>query len=131
MNQSGQPTHKTRAWLEVDIVCSIRSLLTSARPVQCSVNHSMWPTENTYQAAEKCVYASMSAKIHLTRTTVPHSSHKRTQGGDTGATPAYLVREGVFAEADIPVDAKHLDKTVYEHMPLTKTGTRMLSLPDP
>jgi hypothetical protein len=36
----GQHTHKTRAWLEVDIVRRVRSLLASPGPVQFSVDHN-------------------------------------------------------------------------------------------
>lgn len=54
-----QPTDKTRAWLEVDIVCCIRTLFTSPRPALCLVA-CLFQKEasnvDAYQAAEKCVY---------------------------------------------------------------------------
>jgi hypothetical protein len=52
-------------------------------------------TENTYQAAEKCVYTSVLAQPLLTRTTVPqHRIRERAQDNDTGDTGIPYMEEG-------------------------------------
>ena len=56
-----QHTNKTRAWLEVDIVRRVRSLLASPGPVQCSVNHIRLSDQRYLPSCrEMCLHARVS-----------------------------------------------------------------------